>query len=376
MGSQGRKRFDMRWSIVAWWRADRHYFRACRLARAGKPGEAVRAFDEVIAIFPKHARAHAQRALALAAASKVGQAVQAARRAAELDPGNHVPWLFLGKIQYDAGALEEARKAFSAASRLDPDNRLVQAYLGLALLAMGRTEAGAELLRPNLLYGYEPLEGRVTALAEQYLWEHRDRAKSLEDQLTADEGGRPEVSAGWGLRLASAVRRVLLWPLARLRGRAAALALEAEEAMSVGDWEQATEALHRAEQAGTDPEQVALALGQCYLEMDNSTAAVKQFARLPEETRKEPDVALLVGAALFDAGQFEMARKPLEIAAERFSREFVASYYRGLCDIALGQPKTAAAWFTQAAERLNPHIAKKRLAEMLRLCAEDGGEPR
>ncbi|MCJ7822031.1 MAG: tetratricopeptide repeat protein, partial [Armatimonadetes bacterium] len=92
----------MAWSILAWWRADRDYFRACRLLRAGKPGEAVKAFDRVVAAFPKHARAHAQRGLALAAAGRAGEGVRAARRADELAPKNHAPLLFLGEIHYDA----------------------------------------------------------------------------------------------------------------------------------------------------------------------------------------------------------------------------------------------------------------------------------
>ncbi len=332
----------------------------------------MKAFDRVIAASPKHARAHAQRALALAAAGRPGEGVRAARRAAELAPGNHAFPLFQGEIHYDAGQFEEARKAFSAAARLDPENRLVQAWLGLSLLAMGRREQGVALLKEHLRYGYAPVEARVLVLAEQYLWEHREQALALEDQLTPDEGGRDESEGGLALRLISAVRGGVLWPLARLRGRATAAMLEAEEAMSVGDWERAVGALRRAEEAGADPEAAALALGQVYLEQRKPEAAAEQFARLPEEARREPELAALVGAALFETGKYEEAREPLAIAARRFSREYVPCYFRGLCEIALGQPRAATEWFAEASERLNPQVAEKRLAEMVRVMGDVG----
>jgi len=362
----------MAWSFIAWWRADRDYSRACRLLRAGKPGEAVKAFDRVIAAFPKHARAHVQRGLALAAAGRAGEGVRAARRAADLAPGNHAPLLFLGEIHYDAGQFEEARKAFSGAARVDPENRLVQAWLGLSLFALGRRDQGAELLREHLRYGYGPVEARVLVLAERYLWEHREQARALEDQLTRDEGGRDDSPGGLTLRLISAVRGGALWPLARLRGRATAAMLEAEEAMSVGDWERTAAALRRAEEAGADSEAVALALGQVYLEQRKPEAAVEQLARLPEEARREPELAALMASALFETGRYEEAREPLAIAAKQYDREYAPCYFRGLCEIALGQPRAAREWFAQAAERLNPQIAEKRLEEMLRVMGDAG----
>ena len=362
----------MGWSLSAWWRADRRYFEAFRLLRSDRPGEAAKAFDDVLAIFPRHARTYLQRAVALAAAGRVGEAVRSARRAAELAPANHAPLVFLGRIQFDAGHFEEARKAFSAAARIDPKNRLVQGYCGLALVAAGRVEEGAELLRAHLLYGYEGLEARLLTVAEGCLRDHRGKARSLEDQLTPDEGGREEGPAGFGLRLASAVRLAMLWPLARLRGRAAVWRLRMQEAMSVREWETAISALEEAERAGADPEDVAFALGVAYLEARKPRLAVGQFSRLPEEAVQDPEVALLVGAALFDAEHYEEAREPLGRAAEHFRRDFLPAYFRGLCDIAVGQPKSAGKWFVEAVERLNPHIAEKRFEEMMRVRAAGG----
>jgi tetratricopeptide (TPR) repeat protein len=357
----------MSWSLRAWWRADRAYFRALRLAHAGRPGEAAKAFEEVISLCPKEGRAHAQRALALAAAGRTGEAVRAARRASELAPDNHAPLLFLGQIQYDAGHYEEARKALAAAARLDPENRLVQAYLGLALLALGRREEGGELLRKHLRYANAGLEGRLLALAERYLWEHRDRARSLEEQLTPEEGGRDLRPAGLGLRALSAVRKAVLLPLAAVRGRRRRLALLAEEAASVRDFDQALRHLSAAGQAGADPEWVALSLAGAFMQLGKAEAAVEQLARLPEGVLKSPGVAALAGEARFEAGMYAEARSPLELAARHFTREFAPPYYRGLCEIALGQPQAAVRWFIQACERLNPHLAEKRLEEMRRV---------
>jgi len=360
--------------IGKWWRADRAYFRACGLARAGKHGEAAKAFDEVLNAFPKHVRALGRKALALAGAGRTGEAVGAARRAAELDPKNHAPLVFLGQIQYDAGNYTEARKAFSSAARLDPENRLVQAWLGLAQVAVGKVEDGAELLRAHLAYGYEGVEGRLVALAEEYLWEHREAARPLEEQLSGEEGGGDEGPAGFGLRVASLVRQMVLWPLARLRGRRAVALLMAEEAFSVRDSEGAIGRLREAEKAGADREGIALSLGQAYYEAGNAKAAVEQFARLPEEVRSRPEAALAVGGAMFDAGRYEEAREYIAIAARRYTRDFAPAYYSGLCEIALGNRKGAISWFIEMASRLNPQVARKRLEEMVRVRGE--GIPR
>ncbi len=351
-----------------WLRADRRYFKGTSLLRSGKGGEAARAFDDVLAMFPKHARAHVQRAKALAAAGRLGEAVRAARQAAELAPGSHAPMLVLGQIQYDARRYEEARKAFAAAAKLDPENRLVQSYLGLAILATGRVDEGAPLIDAHMLYGYEGLEARLLTLAEQYLWEeHSDEARPLDEQLTPDEGGREEGPAGFGLQFASALRRMLLWPIARLRGPAAWSRLQAEEAFSVRDWDKAIAALQEAEKAGADPQDTAAGLGMAHLEARNPQAAAEQFLQLPQEVRAEPDIALPLGAALFDCGRYEEAREPLRIAAERFTRDFLPAYLRGLCDIALGQAGAATHWFLLAVERLNPQLARKRFEEMMRV---------
>jgi tetratricopeptide (TPR) repeat protein len=360
----------MGWSFSAWLRADRRYSRGARLLASGRPVEAAKAFGEVAALLPKHFRAYLQQARALSAAGRFADAMRAAKRAAQLAPNSHAAMLVLGQIQYDSGHCEEARKAFASAARLDPENRMVQAYLGLALLALGRVEDGALLLKKHSRYGYEGLEARLLTLAETFLWQHREKARSLEEQLTPDEGAREEGPAGFGLQFASAVRRVLLYPLTRLRGRAAAWRLLAEEAFSVREWDRAIAALREAGQAGADPDGIAASLGLAYLEAGRPQAAVEQFLKLPEEARGRPDIAMMLGAALYDSGRFEEAREPLGVAAEHFRKDFLPAYYRGLCEIALGQPQAATRWFTLAVERLNPHLAEKRFEEMMRVWGE------
>jgi tetratricopeptide (TPR) repeat protein len=357
----------MSWNLRAWWRADRSYTRGSRLLRAGQPGEAAKAFAEVIALFPAHSRAYLQQAKALAAAGRPSEALRACKRAAELSPKSHAPLLFQGQIEYDAGHLEEARKAFQAAAKLAPENQMVQAYLGLTLLAGGKLEQGTKLLQEHLLYGYDALEARLLTLVEQYLWEHRDQAQSLEDQLTTDEGGRDDRPAGFGLRLASAVRCLVAWPLAAIRGRKGLLKLRAEEAVTLREWDRVIAALQEAETLGANAEDSALSLGMAYLEARKPVAAAEQFLRLSAEVRADPQVAMMVGAAFYDAGRYEDAREPLGLAAEHYTRDFLPAYFRGLCDIALGQPQTATRWFLLAVDRLNPQLTQKRFEELGRV---------
>jgi tetratricopeptide (TPR) repeat protein len=352
-------------SILGWWRADRAYSRAWRLARAGQAAEAAKRFDETAGVFG--ARALIQKARVLNAAGRSAEAVKAAREATTRGQSSHAAWLTLGQTLYDAGNLAEARRAFEKARELDPDNQLVQAYLGLTRIAQGQFDQGLELLRPNLLYGYDRLEARVLVLAEQYLWENRERARPLEEQLTPDEGGRDSAPVGLWVRASSLLRRALLGPLARLRGPYTYQTFLAQEAMSVGDAEAALAALKAAEQAGAHPHEVALGLAQAYYEARKPAAAAEHLARLPEEMRHEPEAASLYGGALYEAGRYDEARDYLAIAAARYRQEFVPAYYRGMCEIALGRPREAVKWFEDTAARLNPHVAEKRLGEWVRV---------
>jgi thioredoxin-like negative regulator of GroEL len=143
--------------------------------------------------------------------------------------------------------------------------------------------------------------------------------------------------------------------------------LRAEEAVSVRDWDAAIAALLAAGEAGADAEDIALTLGGAYLEAGRPEAAARELSALPEEVLAEPPVALMAGAALYESGRYEEARGPLGIAAERFTQDFLPAYLRGMCDIALGKPNAAVRWFTSAAESLNPHLARRRFEEMLRV---------
>ncbi len=358
-------------SPAARWRADREYRQAFRLLRAGKPAEAAKSFERVLVARPTHFRAEAQRARALAAAGRTSEAIRAARQAAELAPKSSVPLLFLGQIQYDAGAYEEARKAFRQAAERDPENQLIQAYLGLTALRGGQFEEAAPLLERYLLFGYEGLEARMLVLAERYLWEHRDKARTLRAATHRGRGRRatppPPASPCAPSRWCGP------WCCGRWRGcgevrgwRGCGPKRRCRCTSSSGPMPH----YRAAEAAGADAMEMALAQGVAYYEAGKSQAAAEQLLRLPEEMQQDPEVAGLLGGALFESGRCEQARPFLAIAATRLRKDFAPAYYRGLCAIALGKDKEAVSWFEQAAERLNPELAKKRLEEMLRVRQE------
>ena len=315
----------------------------------------------MLAARPTHYRAAAQRARALAAAGPAPRRpFAAARHAADLAPKSHVPLLFLGQIQYDAGACEEARKAFRQAAERDPENQLIQAYLGLTALALGHFEEGAAQLRRHLLFGYERLEARRPR-AGRALFVGPSRAGPHPGAAT-HRGRRGARAPGRrGLRCAPSwpcvmhcsgpwrgcgVRRG--WPFSGPRR-------PCPYTISKGP----SHTTRAAEAAGADAREMALAQGMAYYEAGKAQAAAEQLLRLPEEMRARPGGGRRARGALFESGRCEQARPFLTLAAERFRKDFAPAYYRGLCAIALGKDKEAVSWFEQGLRTPQPRAREE-----------------
>jgi protein O-GlcNAc transferase len=115
------------------------YRRANALLNAGRPGEALALFDQVIAREPEMAQAHAARGLALAAAGANDAAVAAVAHAAKLDPRGASPVLLhLGYQFLQTSRANAAHAAFSRLLAEQPGQLDATQGRIMALIALGR----------------------------------------------------------------------------------------------------------------------------------------------------------------------------------------------------------------------------------------------
>ena len=123
------------------------YRRATALLNAGRAGEALALFDQVIAREPDMAQAHAARGLALAAAGADDAAVAAAAHAAKLDPRGASPMLLhLGYRFLQTSRAGAAHAAFSRLLAEQPGQLDATQGRIMALIALGRFDEASPAL--------------------------------------------------------------------------------------------------------------------------------------------------------------------------------------------------------------------------------------
>jgi protein O-GlcNAc transferase len=117
------------------------YRRANELLTAGRPGEALALFDQIIARHPQFPQAHVGRGLALAAAGADDAAVSAVAQAVMLDPrGASQMLVYLGYQFLQAGRPTAANAAFSRLLAEQPEHLEARQGRIMALLGLSQFE--------------------------------------------------------------------------------------------------------------------------------------------------------------------------------------------------------------------------------------------
>jgi tetratricopeptide (TPR) repeat protein len=357
--------------------ADRAYSRASRLAAKGEYDKAAAAFDEVIQRRPSDRKAYLQRALSLSDAGKYAAAIQSAEKAAELAPWNPAPHVFIGRIHYDHGRYDRALASFDRALHLNPQNNLAQAYRGLALLAMGRSKQAKDVLGDLSMPTNSAFEGRLLAFCEAELANHAD-ARSLEDQIaekdkpsrgatarSASEAAENAIGrwrSAW-YRVAAALRH----PLSRDLRRAAWHACFGDRLAALEEWKLARREYEAALRLAPEWHAVRFGLAHTMLAEQRYGDALRELKAVGEAVPETLELHGALGMAFYGDRNFGAALKHFKVVTEDSRRDFLPAYYCGMCAVHMGDGVAARRWFERAAGMVNPHIARERLRELLRV---------
>jgi protein O-GlcNAc transferase len=107
---------------------------ARRLVAEGKLGEAVAAYDRLVASYPVSAEAHFNRAVALFRHGQADQAIAGFRAALSFRPKWTEALLALGQIEFRRGRYREAESSFTLAAEIAPKSAEALCNLGLSQL--------------------------------------------------------------------------------------------------------------------------------------------------------------------------------------------------------------------------------------------------
>lgn len=128
-------------------RIDEALARGTRLLRAGRAGEAVAAFDEVLAILPDHGETLINRGVALRRAGRRDEALASYWRALEVAGDKSAVWVNAANALADAGRIAEAHAALGVARRRLPQSADVWQGLANLLLKESHELAAEACLR-------------------------------------------------------------------------------------------------------------------------------------------------------------------------------------------------------------------------------------
>jgi len=161
--------------------------------RLRQPLEALKAYDQAIALDPNFAAAHGNRAAVLADAGMPDEALKSFDRALALNANSGADWLNRGTLLHELGRFDDAIESYGRAIALAPAVAEAHAGLGVALMALARLDdALASLdqaikLNPAMVAAHKARA--LTLIAMKRNDEARvshDRAAELEKALAAE----------------------------------------------------------------------------------------------------------------------------------------------------------------------------------------------
>ncbi len=255
--------------------------------QAGQLTEALRLYEEALALDDTLAPIHFQRGMALLALRRAAEAVTAFERCVALQPDFLRGWLQLGAAALAANNTVQAERAYATVLQLAPDH--LEARLHLARLALGRQkpDAALEVLASLGTSAVPPevdvLRGQALLLAGQ-----TEAAIKAFSRALAGQSNHPEAR----------------------RGRGNAYAVQGQMEAAVADWQAAYSSAPDAE--------LAAGIVSALYRLDRPEAARtfleaarKQFPQDAQlatlDASLEGEAAVAAAAALLRAGRFAEA---------------------------------------------------------------------
>lgn len=131
--------------------------------------------EEALGRSPRSVDLHIQKSWALADLKRYEDALTETAQALELFPDNGILFMIRGETLYFLERFEESKEALLKALELAGDNLRIEHSLGLTYVALGDMIKAAQYFESSIRYDKSLVQARLLAMAERYLFEHRNR---------------------------------------------------------------------------------------------------------------------------------------------------------------------------------------------------------
>lgn len=364
-------------------KAERLFSKGQKLLKSGNIELAIDSFEQTLSVDPKYARVYLHKTIALSQMKQYEEAVTSLNKAIDLAPSNPAFPMFVGIVRFDQGKYKHALRAFDKSLSITEKNALALSYKGLTLICLERFDEGFELLKESIADVNSEFQSRLLLYCEKYLLQNEDLANSLDEAISKEsEALQPSGTFKTYLtNLTNGIGKILdttefvmlymslsVWHILQPKKRKAySYYVTGEKERYAGNLDAAIEAYKKTLESFPDLDEAKAGLGEVYLEKDEYDEALKYADGIREENRDNPVYHMLLGLASYKLNKFDEAIEEFNLVIENFPDGYEPFYYLGLCHLAKEDEDQARKAFARATDKINPGIAKKRLAEVTRI---------
>jgi len=327
--------------------------RGQRLARAGKPGDALAAFDA--AGDNDDFQLLVQHALALARAGQTGAALERSAKAAAAAPGDVVPAVFNAYLMLRAGRLDAAEAEIDRAAKLSPANAIAPT-LGAALdVLRGRAAEGCTKLLEGPVTDNLEILGWTLAIVERAIFERvgtNSGAIPPEDEHDKEAGHPPD----------AVPERRARW-----------CARRGEKLLEAGKPRTALKYIARAVELEPDDAGHRATYGAALFEAEHFERAEAELSRAPQKGPVAGVAQFYRAANAYRLGRFETVIELLDTLPMTGDAVLYAEwfdYIRGMALVALGRTDEAAGHLAAFLDT-EPALLQRRLNKALEILSEE-----
>lgn len=297
------------------------------------------------------ARLQVYRAISLLRAGAVEPAIQTLSQITVQSQVNHqrdvALLVLLARAYSELGMHEQVHTLCEAALKFDSRNLVAASLLALTLLEQGKPNEALKALEGSELADDVHIQSRMLVALESLAWERQAMELNMLSEIESMLRGLQSAPT----KPIPIVSAIASWWYA-WRGLRYASKQRIGESICC---------FARALKHAPGNFNLRFALGILLLDV-----GMPKFAQMLLEgvsaQHDQPDYHLLKGAIHLHLGEFENARRELELADQSFA---VTHYYIGLCELYSGKPRDAVREFERAFG-LDPAVVRERIWELIK----------
>jgi tetratricopeptide (TPR) repeat protein len=369
-------------------KTDRLFFKGQKASKYGDYDLSLAYYNQAIKISPNEPWLYLHKGISFAETGKLDEAINETLFAIGINNTKHAYFLYLGIFYFDSERYDDALKAFMTALELSPGNSLALCYINLVNYLKGiDVLQSLNNIRKNITSTNSDFKGRFLVQCEKALNQNRNIAKNFEECI-ADKTNSTQQSE-FSLYTDKLICNIKYMFNSNKRNAYIKL-IEGKSCLINNKYDDAINNYRTTLQLLPGLDEAVNCLIHVFLyrkmysdlfELLRNINDLKEIKGLfdpntfnntfdkfsDEIICRHSNIILIIGQVYFNLGDYNKSNRCFSKLARNFTKEFYIQYYCGLCSIALNNLKEAFDHFRYSMNIINPKVAEKRLAEMIKI---------